>query len=188
MLINPYCTIDEVKYALGIGLCDDHEVKKIEQGINESSGLIQHYTDRIFHLETLTDFYLSDNILGNKIFFKHFPIVTLTIVESGVTLVVDVDYYLDSAKGVVTRASGEWPTETHAIKVSGTFGYASDDDQTPSEDIPFGIRSAAIEIAKRKSGLFHREYERIDGTTGQLIDSAIPKDTVDFLKSYGMSL
>jgi len=188
-LDRPYCTLDDVKNMLR-RVTDSSKDELLRDAINWASRKIDSLTQRTFYKTTWTDYYLSENgqheVLDDTIFLSVYPILSITeLVEDGTTLTINDDFFVDYQSGIITKADGgEWSTEPRGIKISGTFGYETADDETPSDDLPGDINLHCIDIAKRKSGLFHKELQAIDGSTNEIEDESIPAGIVKELKLY----
>jgi hypothetical protein len=188
-LDRPYCSLEDVKNVLR-RVTDSSKDELLRDAINYASRLIDSITGRIFYKLEWTDYYLSANgnhkVLGDTIILSTYPIISISALsEDGTALVENTDYFVDYESGIITKAEdADWETDPRAIKISGFVGYATADDLTPAVTQPGDIRLACIDIAKRKSGLFHKELQAIDGTTGEVEDESVPQRILTDLKRY----
>lgn len=201
-LFRPYCTLEQVQRF--VGNIKPGSEDAINDAINRASRFIDKITGMIFYKKTVTDEYIPGTSGGNGWEIRRIipgrsvggllvcpwrPIISITsITENNVLLTENVDYYVISESGIIERASGNWPEAARAIKISAVFGYDTTDDSTPSANIPQDVQEYAVEIAGRRSGLYVKNFEQLDGTVVALSDSAIPKWIVDRLSSMAMSI
>jgi hypothetical protein len=199
-LDRPYCTLAELKAVLRIADTDTDDDDILKTAINNASRMIETITGKIFYKKTLTNFYMpgfyggegwritnvqAGEAGGGKIWSRYKPIIEITeLVEDGVTLTENTDFYIDKVVGYIVRASGNWNYEPREIKISGSFGYETDNDQTPADTQPGDVRTYCQRIAASLSGKNYVNAQQDDGEVIRINGSEIPKWIVTELSRY----
>jgi hypothetical protein len=201
-LDRPYCTLAELKEFLRIATTNTDKDDTLKRAINNASRYIDDATGRIFYEKSLTDYYLPTyyggegwritdlqpgETGGGKIWAAYKPIISITeLVEDAVTLVENSDFYIDKNFGCIVRAENNWDNEPRAIKITGTFGYETDDDQTPADTMPGDIRECCKEIAARRSGEFIQVVQQEDGSISEFQNRSMPAWVKEILNKYAI--
>jgi len=199
-LDRPYCTLAELKAVLRIAVTDTDDDDTLKTAINNASRTIDAITGKIFYKKTLADFYLpgfyggdgwriTDRVAGEagggKIWSRYRPIIEITeLIENDTTLTENTDFYIDKECGFIIRDAGNWDNTPRQIKLSGSFGYDTDDDATPADTQPGDIASYCARIAASLSGKHYFNAQQDDGETIRIKGSEIPKWIVKELEKY----
>ena len=172
-LVNPYCTVAEVKAALKIGTLDTSKDDIIGKAIYDASRYLDAYTGRDYyqHDHTVTALVFDDesDISEDKLFTPYRPIISISEVESaGVVLVANTDYVvINNAKGesFIRSLKDNWCPyyPDNLIEVKGLFGYVQASSAAVPTGIPPTISWAAIQIAAAFSGYNKKECVGLDG-------------------------
>jgi hypothetical protein len=134
VLLNPYCSLDELKHELKFTLSDTARDDELKEAINNASRWIDQYMGRDFfyhnHLLSPLELDSFDAVYENEVFVPFRPILSISEVSlAGTVLVSGTDYV---AKGVLaTRAdrlillSGPWNLSRpdRLLSIKGEFGY-----------------------------------------------------------------
>lgn len=190
-LVNPYCSVAQVKEVLKRASADTANEDAIGQSITYASRWIDAYMGRDYfehdHTVTGITFDEDSDIEGDKLYLPYRPIQSIaSVVAAGVTLVSGTDYVtVSKPNGVeyIRNLGGDWaPYQPNGlIVVKGTFGY----DQASSAAVPTGlpghINWAATEIAAAFSGHNRKEVAGLDGQVMAINNNSIPKSVFDVL-------
>jgi hypothetical protein len=185
-LINAYCTVPELLVELkrqGDATTKTNTI--MELAINRASRFIDDYTGSFFYNKTVTSeavdayalsdtgFYL-DPVRLNKISTPA-PIITLTsVIEDGVTLTLNSDYFAyKKACEIVKEYRGTWSAEHNAIVLTGTFGYSS---------VPEEIKHACLAIASAITGMSAQILTDENGDSVAVVRNVVPSWCLDILK------
>ena len=126
----------EAKIALGFANSTDAALdEQLEMFIEWSSAEIAALCNRTFARETVIESFTS---LGahNRVYLSRYPIKEITAIdEDGVALVVDDDYTVNMATGLITRVDTAWTTP---MSFEYTGGY-----ELPNAS-PKALRQAAL--------------------------------------------
>ncbi len=117
---------------------DAADTASVNQVLDGATAIIRGYTGQYIEAQTA----LTETFEANRGTYvvKERPITTLTHVkEDGVLLVLDTDYRVDMAAGIVQRIDYNWKMDS-IIEIKYNSGYAT---------IPNDIRLVCIEVAKR---------------------------------------
>ena len=189
-LYRPYVTVNDVKFYCGIAESATAQDEDIKKAINKASRVIDSMTGRYYYKKTYTDEYLNGtkDYQGWQIYENEFggliitpqaaPIIDVTeLVENGVTLTENTDFYLHKENGIIERADGQWSDEPRTIKITCNLGYDSDDTETPSSDIPGDIAQYALELSSRFSGHYKKAIKNYVSGGAETVDLfGIPKE------------
>lgn len=126
----------EAKLALNLQSSTDTTLdEQLEMLIEWASAEIAALCNRTFARETVIESFTS---LGahNRVYLSRYPIKTITAInEDGDVLVVNDDYTVDMASGLITRVDSAWTMPT---SFSYTGGYDLPNDS------PIALRQAAL--------------------------------------------
>jgi hypothetical protein len=106
-----------------------------------------------------------------------------SVVEDGVTLTVDTDFYSDATSGILEKAKWNWPwynyqsawtTKPQAIVITYTAGYAQ------ATTLPADLKMAALKEIARQYQIFiekgHGESSRsIEGSSVSFAEGTRPE-------------
>jgi hypothetical protein len=195
VLVNPYCSVEDVRLELKNSETKDLTTEAIVMAINDASRWVERVTRRDFFEHDLTaaadaltfDQY-DDHVYGNEVFLQLVPVISITEVKVGSTvLVANTDYVAKAEK--LIRMTGIWAPSRpdYILSVRGRFGYAqrSATDALTRWLIPSGlpahVRTATRLAAAALSGFNRKEVVGFDGNKQEFIDRAIPKTARELL-------
>lgn len=131
-LVNPLCTLDELKQTLKFPLTDTSKDDELSKSINNASRWVEKYTGRTYRLfDYTTDPLVIDDFdgiaLADCVFLKERRVVFVSsLVLGDTTLVEDDDYVVKEADGKIFRVGGgEWNLSrpSNTLKVFGLLGW-----------------------------------------------------------------
>lgn len=127
----------EAKIALGLATSTDEALdEQLEMFIEWSSAEIAALCNRTFAKETVIEKFGSNTNYNNRIYLSRYPVRSITAIdEDGDALVVDDDYEVDMATGLITRVDSAWAAPA-------TFSYTGGYDLP--NDSPKALRQAAL--------------------------------------------
>lgn len=141
-----WCTLNEIKYHLHIGISDTTYDTLLEQLINSSYKILEQYIGHPIKSATYTEYYDGDNT--NKLLLRKWPIVSVTSIHvdpdrefNSDDLINASNYYVDTEHGEIEIFQGlaagpAWFDKgIKNVKVIYVAGYAT---------IPNDIRQASI--------------------------------------------
>jgi hypothetical protein len=198
-LDKPYCSLLDVQYETKASGSEHDD--KYHTAINLASRWIERWCRRDFQShDHSSGLYVPRGWVLEDVVFFPWPVLTLTELavyadKSDGPDASDIwdaeDYYivgqpLDAANGKVESESGafgSYPFKEH-MQVKGTFGYATADDETPSDDLPAGVRRACALIAAAFSNEKHVEQVGFDGVKTELLDNTVPTEATRLLQQF----
>lgn len=144
------------------------------QAITDATAVIKAYTNQTLDKVT-DDTETFDNVFGNKLYLRQFPVISVTsVIENGITLVDGIDFKLGN-HGVLYRLNALWSYGIQNIVVTYTHGYAVVPDiarivcmRVASRVYQAGKRSAETSgvpgISSKTLGDFSVSYEGESGS------------------------
>lgn len=188
VLLNPYCSLEELKWELKFPLADVSKDDELKSAINNASRWIDNRTGRDFfyHDYRVTPLVLDefDSIYEGEIFLKHRPVIGITsLVVGSTTLVDNTNFRWAAGEDRIIRLDGNWyPSRVgNLISIYGHFGYV----QATPADVPTGlpgyIAHAARLVAAAFSGHNRKEIVGLDGQKSEVFTKDIPKLVLDTL-------
>lgn len=190
-LVNPYCTLAQLKECLKRGSSDTDNEDALNKSIYDASRWIDQYTGRdyFYHDHSSTGLTFDDtaDVDGAKLYFPYSPVISITeVVVAGVTLVSGTDYRLiqpPNAVSYLRHLGTGWtlyqPDGLAVIK--GTFGYFQASSSAVPTGIPGHISWATMEVAAAFSGQHRKEVAGLDGMKTSVLTNTIPKSVFDIL-------
>jgi hypothetical protein len=179
-ITNGYATLTELKNVLGRDLTDTVKDTFLEACIERASRIIDDYTRQIFYDKTITNekidrysvstsfFSLSDDCL-----YSHAPIISVTsLVEDGVSLVADTDFYLYENH---IQSVNSWTTERKGLVFTGHIGYTS---------VPKPINEVCLAFAEVLSGIGIKTVTDGTGSVFELSKDKLPVWAFDVLSKW----
>lgn len=187
-LVNPYCTLEALKWELKFPQADTSKDDELKAAINDASRWIDNRTGRdfFFHDHTTVPLVLDeyDAIFEGALFLPYRPVITITSLSAGAALLTSgTDYRWVAGGDRVYRLGASWlPARVgNLITVYGTFGYP----QATTADVPTGlpgyITHAARLVAAAFSGHNRKEIVGLDGNKMEVFTKEIPKLVLDAL-------
>lgn len=194
MLVNPYCSLDDLKTELKLRLDETQADAALETSINDASRWVDEYTRSTWFAvdHSVTPWTLpprSSHLCLGYIFPPFGAIRSISrIVEVG----ADVETSLYSVlPNHIERLAGDWTNDDPAVPllVYGVFGYAqpSADDAlvTDSAVVPVGLPSrialSTKLVAAALSGHSRKDVVGFDGAKSSVQDREIPQEVFDLL-------
>lgn len=209
-LLNPYCTLDDVKAECKIVSTDRND--ELSTAINSASRAIDERCRRdfLFRDHSSSAYRVPSSCIAENKLFLPFPVITLTEVklvatDGTETVLAAEDYEYENGDGlaILTR-DGRWlledgfsgdgllPRRTHSrpsrIYLKGTFGYTWAVATAPAATLPFNIRRACTVIAAVWSGYSMKQIVGAGGTVESVSQKTIPKEALELLNKYELSL
>lgn len=199
-LVNPYCTVAEVREEIKNSDTADVTDAVLQDAINAASRWVDRYKGRIFYEiadYSAADLEITDRdgiVFEDEVYLPWIPIISLSLVKVGTqTLVLDTDYQViyryNPANGIregvrLVRIGGNWgiTSPDGHLFLRGTFGY--DQSGVPSAvptNLPNYISRAAILVAAALSGHNRKQAVGFDGSMTDINDRAIPKEVFQML-------
>jgi len=181
LIAQALVTADEVENYCQIQAATHDTV--IEYLINGVSQMFSTYAGRLFISATYTSLKL-DGTGGVDFYLPCWPVSNLgTVKEDGVTLTVDVDFYLDADRGVLSKARWNWPwydmtatwtTKNQGMVVTYTAGYVQ------ATTLPTDLKLAALkEIARQYQAFITKDTgessRSVQGSSTSKSDPARPE-------------
>lgn len=177
-IINGYCTLIELKARMP--RIDTTKDSFLEDCVERASRLIDWYTGRFYYSKSVTaeivdqyDFSssgLSISMAGTAL-RSPVPFITVsTIVEGGLTLVANSDYFVYPYQ--ILRF-GVWSSEPKDISFTGTLGYSA---------TPENVKEWCLAISEVLSGLGMRTVTDGSGGLIDIIKNSVPKWVMDDIK------
>lgn len=120
-------TLTDFKVDAGISIDTDDEY--LERAISRASQAIMSYCGRVFAVETVRDDFAC--IKGSEIVLSRFPVLSIESVDG-----VPAAYTLDSARGLISVASGQLSGSASVTYVAGL------------NPIPLDLQGAVGEVVK----------------------------------------
>lgn len=199
-LLNPYCTLAQLKAELKISASDTSKDLVLEESINRASRWVDWYTNRTWYTLDYSATPLTlrapnqsgCKIDGSKIYLPG-PFFDLNeVAECGEVLVENEDFYLDHDSSVLVRVSDgveiDWdfqPPE-NTVVLTGRIGYETSDSETPAATLPSNVNYATILVAAAFSGENRKQMQRADGTTEEVVLKKIPDIVYQVLGKSGV--
>jgi len=192
-LLNPYCTIDELKHELKLPVADVSKDSELEEAINNASRWIDDRMGRDFfyHDYSSTPLVLDefDAVYDGEIFPKFRPIIEITALsQAGVAYVDGTDYVWKAADAhkpdrIIRLGGGLWAPSRpdHLISINGKFGYVQASSAAIPTGLPGRIAHAARLVAAAFSGHNRKEIVGLDGQRTEVFTKDIPKLVLDML-------
>lgn len=131
-LLNPLCTLDELKMQLKFSLTDTSKDEELTKAINNASRWVEKYTGRQFRLfDYTTDPLVIDEFdgiaLAETVFLPQRRVISISsVVLGGEVLEEDVDYVVKEDSGKLIRiGGGEWNLSRpdNTLEVYGLLGW-----------------------------------------------------------------
>lgn len=197
--------LESVKRELSIASTDASDDKLISDLIDYASDYIRSYTDRDFHLKTITETRPSRG--SNYMVLSYRPLRTLTWAQLDGTSVSSTTYEVDDAEAAIVWRERGWdhtvifdnfitqrPTRFGRRDWSFRYqaGYILPGSTEGTRDLPKDIEKACIEIVKswylrqsqdpsvKREEVGEAMIEYFDGT----YETAVPKSSLDLLGPY----
>lgn len=205
-LVNPYCTLDQLKDELKRKREDTSIDDELGEAIVNASRWVDDYLQRdfFFHDYSVSGLALnqySSEVIGNQIFLK-WPILTMTGTTIGSTgLILGTDYFVLGGPPHDNRILSRLPqspgvtwatlwdslfgaSSAVPITLTGTFGYSQGspaDHSTVPIGIPGKINLATRLVAAALSGHNRKQVAGLDATPTEIQDRTIPKTVYEML-------
>jgi hypothetical protein len=206
-LVNPYCTLDQLKDELKRKRTDASIDDELGEAIVNASRWVDDYLKRdfFFHDYSVTGLVLnqfSSEVIGNQIFLN-WPILSMASASLGSTgLISGTDYLIQGSaphdNRILTRLPwiegntwySQWTglTETEPtvpITLMGTFGYSQGSPTADHATVPIGIPGkinlATRLVAAALSGHNRKQVAGLDSQPTEIMDRKIPQTVYDML-------
>jgi len=195
-LLNPYCTVAELKHELKLKAADDAKADELAEAINLASRWIDEYVGRDFfkHDYSTTALQVDEHdgmVFGAEVFLPVRPLVSVSEVKVGETvLTADVDFVAKLTSGILVRLGAEWGISrpSAVLSVKCVAGYA----QAATTDVPTGlpghINLCARLVAAALSGYDRHEVVGLDGMKSDFVNRSIPATVFKILGRQGKVL
>jgi hypothetical protein len=126
----------EARLALNLTASNAVLDEQLEMLIEWGSAEIAALCNRTFAQETVTETFTQLDSHHSRVYLTRYPVTDISVIEEdGTAMVVDTDYQLDAASGLITRVDAVWGTP---LTVTYTGGY-----DLPN-DAPKALRQAAL--------------------------------------------
>jgi len=194
VLVNPYCTLAELRLELKNSQQKDKTTEAMILAINDASRWVdrkmnQDYFEHVFATDeaALKFDQFDDCVINEEIFLPYRPVISITEVKLGdAVLVAESDYVAKEYKLISLNGCWNLSRVFRRLVVKGRFGYSQTvDDELQTWRVPQGVpafvRTAARLAAASLSGYNRKEVIGIDGTKTDFIDRTIPKTAYDLL-------
>ncbi len=207
MLVNPYCTIEEVQVETVNANLDGDLDDLFASYINQASRMIDEIcgTDFLYHDHLTTSFLVKPKNVFEKEIHLPFKILSLTELKiDGEVVDVDKYFFIDGEKMIrVVEANPAtnypfnkvecWGDNVFAYypfkgrcEIKGTFGYTSPDSEEPPTDLPSEVRRACVLIAAAWSAERRVDRVGIAGEVSNILDTSIPEEARRLLRRYSL--
>lgn len=171
-----YCSLGAVQRETG-NSNSDNDVWFTEC-ITGASRWIDDYCLRDFgtHDHATTAYQVPWSEVISDTLFVPWPIITLTEVKVGETVIPVADYFFEVGRRSIRKLDGSlWSKTDGVITLAGTFGYASP---------PSGVVRACVLIASAWSHEKRRERVDLNGQRTSLLDDRVPDDALTLLRRF----
>lgn len=185
------CSVAEARAALKIDSANTSETSILEDLINRASSFANKFTGRQLLQASFAEYYDGDG--SGELMLNNYPIQSVTTVHddpnrdfgASSLLVVDDDYVLDTAGGIILAMAGHpaFLSGRRSIKVVYSAGYASG-------SIPYDLKEAVLMIVQHQYKRVYQDQriglasETIGDHTMQYSEDAIPKKAKEVLTRY----
>jgi|WetSurMetagenome_2_1015567.scaffolds.fasta_scaffold335191_2 hypothetical protein len=213
VLINPYCSLTDLKTFLKLPLADTANDDVLIDAINEASRFIEDETYDRFYKQSYVDKYVDFQSAGRNNFtiFRpvrnvqsgfiqtpYKPIISITSIDIATQyplagamtrLTEGVGYTVDYDNGLIYRVGDAWPTLPNSIKITCDLGYDNGtdpyDNSIVADTVPGLIRKHCRLIAS--VGLYRRDvYSSWTGQVSKISVTEIDDKWINALRHWRM--